>query len=164
MVKMREGGCLCGRLRYRLTAPPIVVNCCHCRDCQRLSGSAFAINAMIETSHVQRLGPSWSREDEALDVAGGSRRWCCVACGVLLFADHHLFADAMRFVRVGTLDRGEEVSPDAHFFVRSKHPWVVIPDGVPAFETLPQNGFGIDLSAEARARFDAAMGTAHSSA
>lgn len=43
----------------------------------------------------------------------------------------------MRFIRVGTLDRGEEIQPDAHYFVRSKHPWVTIPPGLPQFETLP---------------------------
>ena len=43
-----EGGCSCGKVRYRLTAEPMFVHCCHCRQCQRITGSAFVINAIIE--------------------------------------------------------------------------------------------------------------------
>ncbi|HZU51909.1 MAG TPA: aldehyde-activating protein, partial [Sphingomicrobium sp.] len=62
----------------------------------------------------------------------------------------------IKFVRVGTLDEGERIQPDAHFFVRSKHPWVVIPDGLPRFETLPQSGDPPLMSSEAEARLAAA--------
>ena len=50
-----EGGCACGRVRYRLNAPPMFVHCCHCRDCQRQTGSAFVINALIETDRITIL-------------------------------------------------------------------------------------------------------------
>ena len=70
--------------------------------------------------------------------ADGGRAWRCYECGVLLFANHPMFGEALRFVRAGTLDKGEHLIPDAHYFVRSKHPWVMIPDGIPTFETLPQ--------------------------
>jgi hypothetical protein len=131
-----EGGCRCGRLRYRVVGKPRAVNCCHCRDCQRLTGSAFAVNAVYPTPNVELLGTDWSERDLVTDTGGG-RAWRCFACGVLLFADHPAFEDALRFVRVGTLDTGEHLAPDAHYFVRSKHPWVVIPDGLPAWDTLP---------------------------
>ena len=132
----QEGGCRCGRLRYRVVGKPQAVNCCHCRDCQRLTGSAFAVNAVYRTSHVELLGKNWGERDLLTDADGG-RAWRCHACEVLLLADHPAFADALRFVRVGTLDEGEKLAPDAHYFVRSKHPWVVIPDGLPAWDTLP---------------------------
>ena len=131
-----EGGCRCGRLRYRVVGKPQAVNCCHCRDCQRLTGSAFAVNGVYPTSQVEHLGSEWSRRDLVVDTDGG-RAWRCCECGVLLFSDHPAFGDALRFVRAGTLDQGERLNPDAHYFVRSKHPWVVIPDGIRAFETLP---------------------------
>ncbi len=130
------GGCRCGRLRYRVVGNPRAVNCCHCRECQRLSGSAFAINAVYPTPQVERLGSDWSEQDVVTDPEG-ARSWRCSKCEVLLFAEHPAFGDAVWFVRVGTLDRGESLRPDAHYFVRSKHPWVAIPDGVPAWETLP---------------------------
>ena len=133
------GGCRCGRLRYQVVGKPRAVNCCHCRDCQRLTGSVFAVNAVYPTAQLELLGSEWSERDMVVDP-DGARSWRCVDCGVLLFADHPAFADALRFVRVGTLDAGECLAPDAHYFVRSKHPWVVIPDGVPSWETLPPNG------------------------
>ncbi len=130
-----SGGCLCGRLRYQVVGKPKAVNCCHCRDCQRLTGSAFAINAVFPTPHVTFL-TGVSERDHAVN-ADGSRAWRCADCGVLLVASHPAFGDALRFVRAGTLDQGEGLAPDAHYFVRSKHPWVVIPDNLPAWETLP---------------------------
>ncbi|MBP0438298.1 GFA family protein [Tianweitania sediminis] len=133
---LREGGCKCGRLRYRVFGQPRAVNACHCRDCQRLTGSAFAVNAMFATSAVEELGTTWTDADR-VGIEPGNRQWRCVDCGVLLYADHPLFGDATRFIRVGTLDEGRELEPDAHYFVRSKHPWVVIPQGVPRFDTLP---------------------------
>ena len=49
------GGCACGAVRYRLRTGPMFVHCCHCRDCQRQTGSAFVINALIETDRIERL-------------------------------------------------------------------------------------------------------------
>ncbi|MEO6954877.1 MAG: GFA family protein [Polyangia bacterium] len=148
-----EGGCECGAVRFRLTSDPIVVNCCHCRDCQRITGSAFAVNAMIETARVQlvRGRPVELQRD-------GARAWRCGTCFSLLWADHTKLGHGLRFVRVGTLDAGERLSPDAHFFVRSKHPWVVIPEGVPRFEALPEHGMGVELSPERKERLAAAAG------
>ncbi len=131
-----SGGCRCGRLRYRVVGKPRAVNCCHCHDCQRLTGSAFAVNAAYPASQVELSGSGWSERDISTD-ASGRRSWRCSACAVLLFGEHPAFGDALRFVRVGTLDAGERLVPDAHYFVRSKHPWVVIPDGVPAWDSLP---------------------------
>jgi len=51
-----DGGCACGQTRYRLRSAPLFVHCCHCRDCQRQTGSAFVVNALIETDRVEILG------------------------------------------------------------------------------------------------------------
>src|SRR4051812_29346847 len=155
MNEVYEGGCECGQVRYRMTTAPIVVNCCHCRDCQRITGSAFAINAMIETDRVEVVKGEPVRSSLEREGSGDTNAWRCGNCHTLLYADHPMLGDAMRFVRVGTLDEGERLPPEAHFFVRSKHPWIVIPEGVPAFETLPEKGMG--LRADAKARLQAAM-------
>ena len=55
MKKKLEGGCACGAVRYRLTSEPMFVHCCHCRDCQRQTGSAFVLNAIIETDRIKLL-------------------------------------------------------------------------------------------------------------
>jgi hypothetical protein len=141
------GGCACGAVRYRLTAAPMFVNCCHCRQCQKLSGSAFALNAMIEARHVE--GSAGEPQ-----VEGG--RAHCQDCGTLLWATHQRFPATVLFLRVGTLDEGERLTPDAHFFVRSKHPWIVLPPGTRAFETLPGPGDVPLMPPAAQARLDAA--------
>jgi hypothetical protein len=141
-----EGGCECGDIRYRMSEP-IVVNCCHCRQCQRFSGSAFAINAMIEADPVELL------QGQVETVDGVSS---CPSCRVRLWSTHRFFGEALRFVHAGTLDRGEELPPSSHFFTRSKHRWVTLPGDLPAFETLPDEGASM-LSDEARRRLDAAL-------
>src|SRR5580658_6989015 len=50
-----EGGCACGQIRYRLRSAPLFVHCCHCKDCQRQTGTAFVLNALIETDRVESL-------------------------------------------------------------------------------------------------------------
>lgn len=132
-----EGGCECGAVRYRVTGAPAAVNCCHCRDCQRISGSAFALNAMFETGKVEVVAGTPIVVDLERGGSGRTRAWRCGICATLLYADHPMFGDAMRFVRVGTLDEGDTLPPDAHYFVRSKHPWIVLPEGIPAYDTLP---------------------------
>ena len=126
---------------------PIFVNCCHCRMCQRLSGSAFAVNAMIEADRVELL-------QGQVETHGGVAS--CTRCRVRLWAYHRLFGEALRFVYVGTLDRGEALQPDAHFFTRSKHSWVTLPNDVPSFETLPEEGNSL-WSDEVQGRMAAAL-------
>lgn len=150
---MLEGGCSCGRVRYRLTGSPITVNCCHCRQCQRLSGSAFALNAMIEERFIEVLGAT---EPEVVSDEGGGRQWRCPGCNLLLFADHPMMNEDIRILRVGTLDEGEQLAPDAHYFVRSKHPWIALPPDVPAYHALPDDD-GPRLSREAVERMTRAL-------
>ena len=127
-----EGGCHCGFVRYRLNAEPMFVNCCHCRDCQKVTGSAFAINAMVEANQVELTGEASPQTEGDTEMA-----MRCPKCHTLLWATHRRFGDPILFLRVGTLDEAERIEPDAHFFTRSRHPWVVIPSGVPCFEELP---------------------------
>jgi len=145
-----DGGCECGRVRYSLNGDSIFINCCHCRQCQKLSGSAFAMNAMVERDRVEIVAGAEATEP----ARGGGAR--CAECGTILWGTHRMFGDTILFLRVGTLDEGERLTPDAHFFVRSKHPWVRVPEGVPAFETLPGPGDPPLFGPEQAARVDAA--------
>jgi len=128
-----EGGCACGAARYRLASKPMFVHCCHCRDCQRQTGSAFVLNALIETDRVARL----AGETEAIPVPTDSGRphviHRCPGCKVALWS-HYGGVQRLSFVRVGALDKPEELRPDVHIYVRSKLPWIALPADVPAFE------------------------------
>jgi hypothetical protein len=126
------GGCSCGAVRYRLTSEPLFVHCCHCLNCQRQTGSAFVINMLIETDRVELLG----EEPEMVSVprSGGKKQkvWRCPTCRVAVYSEYT--SPRVRFVRAGTLDEPSAVAPDVHIFTRSKLPWVVLPDDVPAFD------------------------------
>ena len=137
MSETHDGRCECGGVRYRLLGEPVTVNCCHCRDCQRITGSAFAINAMIEAERIELLAGEPVVESLHREGSGPTQAWRCGTCETLLWADHPIVGEPMRFVRAGTLEQAERLPPSAHYFVRSKHPWVTIPDGVPAYRTLP---------------------------
>ena len=129
---MREGGCSCGEIRYRLTSDPLFTHCCHCLNCQRQTGSAFVINVLIETDRVELL----AGEPQPVDVPRGGgkkqRIFRCPTCQVALFSRYT--RAGIRFVRAGTLDDPSSVSPDVHIYTRSKLPWVTLPESVPAFE------------------------------
>ena len=127
-----DGGCACGTVRYRLTSKPIFVNCCHCRWCQRESGAAFALNAMIEADRVVLL--KGVPEMVATPSASGNGQTFarCPTCRVALWSNYAGAGDAVRFVRVGTLDQPDRVPPDIHIYTASKQPWVVIPEGAVA--------------------------------
>jgi hypothetical protein len=128
-----EGGCACGAVRYRLTSGPMIVHCCHCRDCQRQTGGAFAVNALIETDRIEML----SGEPVAISMPTESGRphdiYRCASCATALWSDYGR-RPGLRFVRATTLDDPEALAPDVHIFTRSKLPWVGLPPQVPAFE------------------------------
>lgn len=128
-----DGGCSCGEVRYRLTAAPMFVHCCHCLNCQKHTGSAFVINLLIEATRVEML--SGAPEPVTMPLNGGSpnRIFRCPTCRVAVWSEYGGRA-AIRFVRGGTLDDPAAVSPDVQIYTRSKLPWVRLPEGIPAFE------------------------------
>ncbi|MDE1931200.1 MAG: GFA family protein [Alphaproteobacteria bacterium] len=128
-----EGGCACGAVRYRLTPPPLFVHCCHCRDCQRQTGSAFVINALIETDRVVVLKAAPESLAVPTDSGRPHRIFRCPSCQTAVWSEYGGLAK-LRFVRVGTLDDPTALPPDVHIYVRSKLPWVTLPPGVPVFE------------------------------
>ena len=121
-----------GQVRYRLTTRPRIVHCCHCRWCQRESGAAFALNALIESERVVHL----RAEPELLNTPSMSGAGQRIArrpqCRVALRSHYAGAGPILHFVRVGTLDAPERLPPDIHIFTASKQPWVVLPAGATA--------------------------------
>jgi hypothetical protein len=126
-----EGGCSCGATRYRLTAEPMFVHCCHCLNCQRQTGSAFVVNLLIEAGRLELLAGEPRAVDVARDDGSVQRIFRCPECQVALFSEYS--RPEVRFVRAGTLDDPSGVRPDVHIFTRSKLDWVALPETVPAF-------------------------------
>lgn len=127
-----EGGCDCRALRYRMLTRPLFVHCCHCRWCQRESGAAFALNAMIESDRVVELGVAPELVDTPSDSGLGQRIARCPRCRIAVWSHYAGSGPAVKFVRVGTLDDPARLPPDIHIFTASKQPWVLLPPATPA--------------------------------
>jgi hypothetical protein len=155
-----EGGCTCRSVRYRMSGDPLFVHCCHCRWCQRETGTAFALNAMIEADRVQLLQGNVEVIDTPSNSGKGQRISRCPHCRVALWSNYGGGGDGIRFVRVGTLDEPDLFAPDVHIFTSSKQPWVQFPAGARIFaefykpaEQWPQdslNRYGAAMANKAR--------------
>jgi hypothetical protein len=151
-----EGGCACRAVRYRMTSRPMFVHCCHCRWCQRESGAAFALNALIESDRVVTLQGTPETVVTPSESGKGQRIVRCPTCHVALWSHYAGAGDVLKFVRVGTLDEPDRFPPDVHIFTASKQPWVVLPQGTPAF---PEYYRSAELwPAESLARRNAVLG------
>lgn len=131
-----EGACTCRFVRYRLVSPPLIVHCCHCRWCQRESGAAFALNALIEADRVQLLDGDVEVITTPSQSGQGQKIARCPKCHIAVWSNYYQGGDAIRFIRVGTLDEPDRLPPDIHIYTASKQPWVVIPPGAPAVAEL----------------------------
>ena len=129
-----EGGCVCGAVRYRLLNSPMIVHCCHCTWCQRETGAAFAINALIEASQVFLLQGGVGRTEIPSASGQGQIMSRCAACGTTLWSNYSAAGEKVHFIRTGTLDAPDQFPPDIHIFTSSKQPWVTLPADIPAAE------------------------------
>lgn len=127
-----EGGCDCKQIRYCLESKPIFVHCCHCRWCQRESGAAFALNAIIETDRLTLLKGKPEILDTPTASGLGQQVARCPTCRIAVWSEYGSAGPALKFVRVGTLDNPELVPPDIHIFTSSKLPWVILAADIPA--------------------------------
>lgn len=133
-----EGGCTCGGLRYAMVSRPLIVHCCHCSWCQRQTGTAFAVNALIEADRVEVL--KGAAVEITMDSPSGANQRIarCPDCLVAVWSNYLVLADdlgeAIRFIRVGTLDEPARLPPDVHIFTSSRQPWLALPEGARAFD------------------------------
>lgn len=133
MTEPIEGGCFCGRIRYRLKRRPMFVHCCHCRDCQRQVGSAFVINGIVEAENVEL--PQGEPVIVTLSTDSGRPHDVhrCAGCQSALWSEYG-HRKWLRFVRLATFDKPSGFPPDAHIYTRSKLDWVPLPANARAFE------------------------------
>jgi len=132
---MLKGQCGCGAVTYRMSSKPICVHCCHCSECQKQTGSAFVLNAIIETDRVEFDGPVI---ENTLPTPSGKGQVItrCATCGVAVFSSYMSRLGKLRYIRVGTLDNPSDCPPDVQIFTSSKQDWVLLNPEIPIFENF----------------------------
>ena len=120
-----EGGCQCGAARYRITASPLAVYNCHCRDCQRSSGATHSMSMPIKRELFEHLRGELVAYDKAADSGRTVRMLSCARCGTKLW-NEPLASPAMLVVKPGTLDDPSWAVPIGSIWTDSRLPWAVI--------------------------------------
>ena len=140
MTETFDGGCDCGFVRYRMTSPPLFVHCCHCRWCQRETGSAFALNALIEAERVELLSGELEFTLTPSDSGKGQTIARCPQCRIALWSHYAGGGDIFTFIRIGTLDNPDRFPPEIHIFTTSRQPWVILNEDVPVMREYYDRG------------------------
>ncbi len=129
------GQCLCGAVRIVVDGAPVRMAQCHCKDCQRSSGTGHASNAVFNAADVKITGETKSYTVRA-DSGNAYTRHFCPVCGGRMFATH-TGRPGMIIVPVGTLDDTSWFTPQAVLYTRSRPVWDITTDSVPNFEAMP---------------------------
>jgi hypothetical protein len=148
------GGCQCGAVRYEIAAAPLTLYACHCSDCQRQTGSAFALSLMVARAAVRVTNGEpavWERPGS--HTSSGTPAAClfCAACGARLY---HLPSrnQAMAVVKPGTLDDTSWLKPVGHIWTRSAQPWVIFEEGTLRYEGQPPDLAALNKAWQAQQR------------
>lgn len=135
--EVMRGSCQCGGVTYEVTEPPLVSLVCHCRDCQKLSASAYSTTLTFRAEAL-RVHGELSRWQRIAESGTPNAAWFCPTCGNRIF--HENPEDpSLRRLKPGTLDSHPIPVPEIHVWVSRKQPWVEIPEGVPTFEKNASN-------------------------
>ncbi|MDH5453453.1 MAG: GFA family protein [Paracoccaceae bacterium] len=134
---LQMGGCSCGRVRYRLRDTPLIVHACHCRMCQRLTGSTNAVNVLIEACKVVLESGEVTQKLAFTPSGHGQLITRCADCQVAVWSEYLIFTArrgvAVRFIRAGTLDRPDRFPPDVHIYAETMQDHFLAAPEIPQF-------------------------------
>lgn len=131
------GSCRCGAVRLTIAAPrPLAYYCCHCRDCQKTTGSAFAEQVVVLSRHLIIDG-------ETVDFVmprpsgGMTTHMICPACHARVASTNSARA-RITIVRGGSLDDALLDAPVAHMWIKRKRAWLKLTDDAPVYDETPE--------------------------
>jgi hypothetical protein len=127
-----EGGCLCGAVRYTLTAAPNYVYFCHCRDCQLESGSPFVTDMNTDRAALRISGPL-TRYTRTGASGKSIHRNFCSACGTTVLTEFDVDPDHVS-IKACSLDDPSWLKPDRHLFTCRTQPWLKLNDGLMQYD------------------------------
>lgn len=133
-----EGGCSCGKVRYSADAEPVFTGLCHCRSCQKTTGTSFSVVVAIPASALNVTGEVKVYDSKG-DSGQGTHSSFCPNCGSPLFGT----ADVMQgvaMIRAGTMDDSSWVKPAMEIYCDSKMPWVALGGEFKSFPKMPMPG------------------------
>lgn len=133
-MSKREGGCQCGRVRYRVEAEPYLLVACHCKECQRQSGSAFGMSLIVPQDGVVFAG-ELKMFERSSESGRPLRCFFCPECGTRIY--HQPSYAPVVNIRAGTLDDTSALEPKMHTWLRSKQAWTAIPEGAEKHDKQP---------------------------
>lgn len=130
-----EGTCQCGNVRVRLLSAPSMIVACHCKECQKLSTSAFSITAMVDAAEVEFSGTmqDWSRTAESGNISAAK---FCPKCGNRIYHYNPAKPEQIK-LKPALLENTALIQPSAHIWVSEKQDWFELPEGVKTFEKQP---------------------------
>ena len=130
------GQCLCGAVRYRVHREPLAVYACHCTDCQRRTGSAFAMSMIVRPEDLELVAGETTSYLARLPDGRTKSGQMCLACGTRLWGTPVKHPE-IRVVQPGTLDQPCRLAPALHQWVSEAQPWLTLPPGVPTYDRDP---------------------------
>lgn len=131
-----EGGCQCGAVRYRIKAAPLGIYACHCKDCQRFSGTTHTLSMVIATRDVKLIAGALRGFDKAADSGRTVRMLGCAECGTKVWNEPLASPDIL-VLKPGTLDDMSWARPIGNIWTDRAQAWAVIDPGVPNFPGQP---------------------------
>ena len=138
MSEVLEGGCLCGAVRYRATANPMMVVDCYCADCRKSSGTSHCTHAMVPDSAFSLTGEI-TVHDRPADSGNTVGRGFCPECGSAILSYNNMMP-GMVFIRVSSLDDPDAVEPQMTVYASRAPAWARLDRTKPVFDTMPQGG------------------------
>ena len=130
------GSCLCGAVRYESSGEPVFALLCHCRDCQRQSGSAYGAGLRVPAAGFRVTQGEPALYVKTADSGNTVTRAFCPQCGSMLFLRVSARPDLVA-IRAGTLDDPSVFRPEADIFVRSAQPWDHMDPALPKHAAYP---------------------------
>ncbi|TAL03076.1 MAG: GFA family protein [Rhodospirillaceae bacterium] len=130
-----EGGCLCGAVRYQISGKPVATAVCHCKNCQKQSGTAFSIVFSVKAKELSVDGALSTFEDVGSSGAPVLRKFCG-KCGSPILSEIAALSH-LRFIKAGTLDDTSWLKPQIHIWCDSAQSWVERDPALPQFPREP---------------------------
>ena len=125
------GGCLCGAVRFEINGPIRHIVHCHCSQCRKAQGSAFATNGIVNASDFRML--AGANELTGYESTPGQTKYFCKTCGSPILSKTASKPDQVR-IRLGSIDSDIRERPEAHIFASSKANWEEITGDLPQYE------------------------------